>query len=178
LLSFTATYKGKGKVQTQWETISEKEVDRFVIERSTNGIDFIAIGTEKVTANSYSLKAHTLDDPKAKLGINYYRLKTIDLDGKIAYSKIIAVTVDTQNTDNILTVYPNPTLVGNEINITGIEKSEVSVQITTTLGQVLFDKTSNHSGGTLSISQYLAAGVYFVKITTSERLYVTKVVIE
>lgn len=178
LLSFTATYKGKGKVQTQWETISEKDVDRFVIERSTNGIDFITIGTEKVTANSYSLKSYIIDDPKAKLGINYYRLKTIDLDGTVTYSKIVAVNVDTQNTDNLLTVYPNPTPVGNEINIVGIEKAEVSIQITTTLGQVLYNKTVKHEGGTFSISQHLAAGVYFVKIGTSEHLQVMKVVIE
>lgn len=178
LLSFTATYKGKGTVKIQWETVSEKDVDRFVVERSTNGIDFITIGTEKVTANSYSLKSYTLDDPKAKLGINYYRLKTIDLDGKIAYSKIVAVTVDAQNTDNILTIYPNPAPIGNQINITGIEKSEVSVHITNTLGQVLFENAFKHEGGTFSISQQLAAGVYFVKIGTSERLQVMKVVIE
>ncbi len=178
LLSFTAIYKGKGRVQTQWETISEKDVDKFVVERSTNGIDFITIGIEKVTANSYSLKSYTFDDLRPKLGINYYRLKTIDLDGKIAYSKIVAVVVDTQNPDNILTLHPNPTPTGSEINITGIEKSEVNVQITTTLGQILYNKTAKHDGGTLSISPHLAAGVYFVKIGTGEHLQVIKVIIE
>jgi len=179
LLSFTATYRGQGTVQMQWETLSEKEVDRFVVERSTNGTDFIAIGTQKVSENSNKQKSYTLDDRNAKLGANYYRLKTIDLDRTVSYSKIVVVTIDDiKNINSFLNLYPNPAPKGSEINIANIEKSEVKLQIVSTMGQVLVDSTAKHEGGTFTIQQNLASGIYFVKISTGENSYVLKVIIE
>jgi hypothetical protein len=179
LISFTAINKGQGNVQTQWETLTEKNVEKFIVERSIDGINFFSIGTQKVTKNSNIRKSYLLDDMNPKMGVNYYRLKTLDLDGKFSYSKIVAITItDVSVNNNLLNVYPNPTPKGNDINIAGIEKGESRIQIVNTLGQVLFDKIIKHEGGIISIPQNFATGMYYIKVFSEKNVYRTKVVLE
>lgn len=179
LVKFTANYKENGSIETAWETLSEKNVEKFVVEKSYDGYNFVTIGTKNVTQNSNTLKSYTLDDVNAKAGINYYRLKVMDIDGKVSYSKIVAITINgSKKTNPSFVIYPNPLPKGNELKIAGIEKSETIILIVNTLGQPVFDKTFSHNGGIINITPNLASGMYFVQIITETRSYREKVIIE
>ena len=104
ITSFTATPQ-KNAVKLNWHTASEPNNKLFELQHSMDGNDFgtIAIIPSKGgTAGSFDYSyVHT----RALKGINYYRLKQVDIDGGFKYSGIIAAKT---NYGNVLSLYPNP----------------------------------------------------------------------
>lgn len=105
LLSFTAKANSKRTVDLRWTTINEINNKMFVVERSSNGIDFSTIdmvpGKNSLLENFYST-----EDAKPFPALNYYRLKQIDEDGKTTYSNIVAVNLSSGS--GSIAIYPNP----------------------------------------------------------------------
>ncbi|MEJ0102380.1 MAG: hypothetical protein WDO19_07450 [Bacteroidota bacterium] len=61
--------------QLNWSTETEENTSSFIIERSTDGTTFTAIGKVNATGNSSSAKNYSASDKQPADGINYYRLK-------------------------------------------------------------------------------------------------------
>jgi hypothetical protein len=90
LLSFDVT-KEKNNVLIKWSTLSEKNNDYFVVERSTNGVYFTPLAKVKGQGNSFVYTQYTAYDENPLNGTNYYRLKQVDYDGHFSYSDIKSV---------------------------------------------------------------------------------------
>lgn len=105
LVRFTALFQ-KGQVELRWQTATELHNAGFDIERSGDGrswqtLDFIP------GKNTTQIETHyTYADERPLPGLNYYRLRQIDLDGQFEYSGI--VSVDVGGADNGIRLYPNP----------------------------------------------------------------------
>ena len=82
---FKAT-KQNNVVQLKWTTASEQNNLRFDIEKSIDGKTFLKIGSRDGMGTSNTLKEYYFNDDNPIFGINYYRLKQLDFDGKIAFS--------------------------------------------------------------------------------------------
>ena len=94
LLDFSAKTIGK-QIAINWQTSTELNTANFIIQRSTDGSTFTDIGTVKAIgsgANSYSFTDKTPTN-----GINYYRLKSVDKDGSLSFSKIVSASLTTNN---------------------------------------------------------------------------------
>jgi subtilisin-like proprotein convertase family protein len=104
LLSFTGKIVSS-QSQLQWQTVTESNTANFIIEHSIDGFTFNAIGTIAAAGNSNSLKNYGFTHHTPKIGNNYYRLKTIDRDGKFSYSQVVLLNM--ANRQDII-VYPNP----------------------------------------------------------------------
>jgi hypothetical protein len=87
-LSYFKAIKINNQSLLNWLTESELNNDHFNIERSTDGEYFETIG--KVIGNGTSNKKqeYFFTDYSPTNGINYYRLKQQDYDGKYEYSEI------------------------------------------------------------------------------------------
>ncbi len=107
LTEFTGD-KEKEEVLLKWVTATEVNNDYFTVEKSYDVISFEEIGTVKGAGNSSSFKYYNLVDPKPQVGINYYRLKQTDYNGKYTYSRVISVEFSKQNV-LMNNIYPNPT---------------------------------------------------------------------
>lgn len=97
--------------QLHWETLSERNNDYFVLERSMDGILFEEIGRIKGDGTASRKKSYTsLDKDVFKGLLYYYRLKQVDFDGKFTYSKVINVRVPENKEDYNITfrLFPNP----------------------------------------------------------------------
>lgn len=92
----------QNKVRLDWKTSSEQNADKFIIERSADGISFTPIGG--VVAKKAIMNTYTFLDNDPLPGKNYYRLKEMDKDKKFKNSTVVACTAST----NKLGVYPNP----------------------------------------------------------------------
>ena len=90
LVSFEA-YKEAAKIKLDWITASEENSDRFVIEHSTDARDFLAIGERTAAGFSNTKLNYDYEHSNPVSGINYYRLRQIDLDGAQELSDIRAV---------------------------------------------------------------------------------------
>jgi choice-of-anchor B domain-containing protein len=154
-----------------WQTASEINVSEFKIEKLikiNNKENWAEIGIIKAsnTPNNYVL----IDEQPAK-GTNYYRLKTIDLDGSFKLSKIISVDFYGDKQDVFL--YPNP--VRNRVFLANSTYKDAQiVEILDNVGKVVLRSTIGQGQGGFDV-QYLANGDYFLRITEGVILKFTKI---
>jgi len=89
-----------------WTTTTEINFDKFIIEHSTNGVDFETLGEQKSPANNTnSATTYTFKHTTPTVGRNYYRLKSVDLDTKYEYSGIVQ---GEYTGSKAITLFPNP----------------------------------------------------------------------
>lgn len=101
----TATPAG---ILLEWQVAAFEGFAHFVVERSANGSDFM--GMQKVEFNP-ARKDYAYTDAPPSGGIHYYRLRQVDEDGSVEYSKIIAVATQSYVSQG-LSVFPNPSING------------------------------------------------------------------
>jgi hypothetical protein len=85
--SFSAAPQG-GNVLLNWVSSSAGSV-RFVVQRSSDGDNFTAVGQQTADANVPGTR-YSWTDPAPVIGRNYYRLQTT-ADGNATYSQIVTV---------------------------------------------------------------------------------------
>ena len=84
-----------------WEVETEDEyLYAYVLERSVNGFDFLPVFTEYPNLNFANTKYSFLDRSYENV-VNYYRLKVLDIDGTVSFSKIISVDNSFDSSGNI-----------------------------------------------------------------------------
>ncbi len=105
LLSFRAEKKG-GEVLLTWQTASELNNDRFVIERAGPDLHFLEIGQVKGAGTTLQERHYSFTDHQPAMGENYYRLRQIDFDGSSSFSPYAFVEMESET--GKIRVYPNP----------------------------------------------------------------------
>jgi hypothetical protein len=104
LLCFSATTDNK-VVNLQWETTTEVRNDHFIVERSSDAMLFAEMDRVEGAGYSNHLIRYNWVDQNPLTGVSYYRLKQVDFDGRITYSKIINIEVKKYISFKL---YPNP----------------------------------------------------------------------
>jgi len=100
-------------IELTWSTASEKGNAYFVIERSTDGVNWTDIEHLKGSGNSSSTKRYTITDNFNRNELRYYRLTQVDLNGNTETFKLLSSFCFDNNEK--ITVYPNP--AGKELFI-------------------------------------------------------------
>jgi Secretion system C-terminal sorting domain len=180
LVDFKAKYTINAN-QLAWSTATERNVERFDVQRSTDGVNnWQSIGSMKAKGNSAALSTYQFAD-ETPLRTSYYRLSTIDLDGKTDVSKI--VSVNRQNNGKLTLTKPVSPLYTEgsslELNIHADKSTTVTVSLTDALGRVVLTKNYPTSEGESQIqlpTNGLAKGVYFISLTDGESHIVVKTV--
>lgn len=72
-----------------WETASELNTDRFVIQRSFDGTRFTDIGSENARGSENKKTSYRFVDKQIASGTYYYRLMQVDKDGRFTYSTLV-----------------------------------------------------------------------------------------
>jgi hypothetical protein len=167
LVFFRATVQNDGTVLTQWETANEINNDYFAIERSSNGSEFVQIGTVPGKGTTRIRQNYQWLDKEPLRGTSYYRLRQIDNDGTYSYSRIVAVI---NNADGVSTValYPNPS-DGSRLSVmvNNAQGKSVKVTIADLTGRTLLQNnlTMNAEGrSSLELPFRLPAGTYIATI--------------
>jgi hypothetical protein len=109
-------FGGKGNncsAHLEWRTGNELNMSHFELQKSTGGGIFRQLATINVRGNN---SIYTYEDLDASSARQYYRLGMVSLDGKITFSKVLALDIgcDTRT----ISVYPNPS--NSKITVTGI----------------------------------------------------------
>lgn len=94
LLYFTAHSKGVGGIRLSWSTASEHNNEGFVIYRSVDLSNWKDVGFVEGAVNSTSTIKYELTDSQPIVGVNYYRLVEVDLDGVYQNLQVVAVVWD------------------------------------------------------------------------------------
>ncbi len=136
----------KISVENIWTTATEINVSHFNIQRSTNSKDFITIGKVKAynkNFNEYSFIDQLItkdQDPKTL----YYRIESVDFDGKKQYSEIRNVELGIGN--NELRIFPNPAKDFVTIECKGAKE----LLIIDYLGRIVFQSNNKNEHQTIN----------------------------
>ncbi|HYO22456.1 MAG TPA: T9SS type A sorting domain-containing protein, partial [Flavisolibacter sp.] len=159
LLEFTGR-KRNATVELIWRTENEQNTSHFEVERSRNGIGFTSVG-KKQAANSSGEHRYELTDVQPLDGINYYRLKQVDRDGRFVYSPIVRVKFEREREK--LKIYPQP--AQSTINVVFSGSSQLMVQVYDANGRnVMTEHKQNRGVLTLNVAS-LAKGAYWIVVT-------------
>jgi hypothetical protein len=170
LLTFTATLDNCTTV-VNWQSANESNFSLYVVEYSKNGVDFDNISSVSGRGDNaaYSIR-HGADQGKA-----YYRLKMIDIDGKMEYSRIIAL--DIRCGKSVVSVYPNPANDILNVNISGSDEKGATGSLFNMTGQVVLNKKMQNGTNVIDISR-LSNGVYLLKLVDNTGTQTFKIVVE
>jgi hypothetical protein len=108
LLDLRAMPEGDA-VRLDWATATELNNDRFVVQRSANGLEFADVGVVDGAGTTTVTSFYAWRDEDPLPGTSYYRLVQVDLDGTTDPSPVVAVTF---TPSQALVVFPNPTTDG------------------------------------------------------------------
>jgi hypothetical protein len=134
----------------EWSNLTETGLINYTVERSGNGIDFIAMGLQLPKSNSNDRKDYSLSDDVPLNGDNFYRIRVLEQIGRITYSKIVKVETGT-SINHGFTIYPNPVTDKQvSVNINGWEIGQYTLRVFNSLGQQVFSKLINHPGGSMT----------------------------
>ncbi len=158
--SFSAVAKGTSSVLS-WSTGSEVNTSKFVIEKSTDGLVFNTYNT--VVAKGLSSNDYSFTDATNKVNSTvYYRLKSLDKDGKFIYSNIIVVKFASAVK---LTLAPNPTISTTKLTYDALATDAIA-QVISSTGATVKQVTLKAGSTETSINvSSLAKGTYFLAIT-------------
>ena len=129
---------------------------------------FKAIGTVKAAGNSNSLKDYTFIDQEPAMN-SYYRLKTVDVDGKDALSKIISIQRKAQKL-TLTKVFPTPASDVVTVQFESPSAETVKLTVTDFLGRVVVQKTMENTEGVNEVPVNIAelpVGAYFVQLVAN-----------
>ncbi len=177
MIAFNAEKLSNNTNRIKWTTADEQNVSRFEIERSSDAQQFEYVGTTKAIGNTKTQHNYDFIDAQPVVGLNYYRLKMIDLDGSFTYTKV--VVVDNQNAKGLKSkVFPNPFTDALTVVLENGQKTgNVSITLTDVLGHTLYvQKISSFDNKKIDISTVdLASGAYFLKISDGHNTTIHKV---
>ena len=148
----------QGSTYLTWQTRMEANSSLFVVEHSVDGVQWTKAGSLNAAGNSSVILSYSYTHSQAVEGVNYYRLKTVDLDGYSELSAIITVTI---NKPGSIRVYPVPVSEYLIIEVRGFMGS-IPYTITDAKGKELKRGTIWQNKQRIAV-QDLAAGVYFLK---------------
>ena len=138
LISFSAV-RSKQVVSINWNTELEIDSKEFIIERA-EGTEFRSVGKLSAKGNSSTNQNYNFNDKNDNSVFTFYRLKSVDLNGKFSYSEI--KTVKGIGVVNDVTVFPNPARSNSKISVVGVTANS-SIQLLDFSGKVLKNINSN-----------------------------------
>jgi hypothetical protein len=148
-------------IYLEWKTAQEKNSSHFDIERSTDARSWIQIGQKAAqgeVSNADLGGMYDFSDLMPTTGLNYYRLKMVDLDSTFAYSQMISVDL---NGGSDIVVYPNPAV--GKIHLKGAALDHLSkATLTNAAGRVIGSYHDFSAGIALG---EMATGKYFLSLS-------------
>ena len=168
-ISSIKAYEENSGVQVDWIMKYEQDMDKYEVEKSTDGRQFVQVGTVLSKGNSSIQVNYGWFDANPAFGDNFYRVKSIEKAGTYKYSDIVRVNIGKGGSTDI-SMYPNP-FEGNGFNLqlNKFAAGTYTLTMYNSLGQQVYNTTLMHGGGSatqfISLAKELAAGNYTVKIS-------------
>jgi hypothetical protein len=157
-------YQSNKNIAVEWKVENEMNITQYTIEKSPNGDDYTIIGTVKAV-NKISADYSWLDVNPLE-GYSYYRIQS-DATGEKAYSNVVKIFAG--KAVQGISVYPNPISNGIiNMQMNNEPGGIYAIQLLTSNGQVIIDKSINHSEGNNTetiAAPKLARGAYLLIVT-------------
>lgn len=159
-----------------WLTSTETDSDYFTVERSSDGVAFLAIGTQQAVGTSAKALRYNWVDTKPLSGMNYYRLKMVNKDGSYTYSQVLSFRFQPQIS---VTIFPNPMTDYLQLTYKKEKSEALNIQILDTSGKSVYQQMWNTQGVDNQINvpvSSLPVGVYWLQINNETQQLTEKII--
>ena len=164
----------------EWKTASEVNTDFFEVEKSEDGYKFIPLSKNskiKAKGNTSTPQFYNTTDENPSVGMNYYRLHMVDLDGKERYSNVISLQAAAKLSVKIA---PNPFKESLLIDLnTALEHDLITVELMDVSGRVLIKNKVETTGKSMQFifdTEGVSAGIYILRLSNKSSVLQKKVV--
>jgi len=169
LLTFSGQKSGVIN-KLHWTTASEQNNLGFEVQRSTNGLNYSALGfvnSQATRGNSANTLSYSFID-NDPAGINqYYRLRQVDIDNHSKYSNVIILKGGKPTTLVIASLFPNPAKSVVNMQVASPADHKVTIVISDITGRPVYSQMASletgSNGITLDVSR-LPGGTYNIKV--------------
>ncbi len=180
LLSFSGSVNND-EVILKWMTGTNTQLSGWSIERTLQPENKTWSSIGFVQANqSSSQKDYSFADKNVSSGTYYYRLKQMDVDGKIFYSPVLQIKIGSGNQISSISVHPNPFSNATTIDYQLPRQSAGSLKLYNQQGQFI----QTLSEGILQPGAYqkwlngqsLQKGIYYLQFHVADEIVTSKLV--
>ena len=151
LVSFQGNVNASNKISLQWKVANNRIVDQFEVQRSYDGKDFTTIGlvfsSEKIDSENYMFYETISSFDKVM-----YRLKMIDKDGHINYSRTLVFQGKLTTAVNSIKILGNPVNDQLTFSYTAVATQVIDIKIYDMSGKIVMKNKINSLEGNNMIS--------------------------
>lgn len=167
--------------QLDWVSTNEINASHFEIQRSLDDESFTPIGTVECQGGNQKIQEYSFQDYFPAIGLNYYRLKLVDLDGKTSLSEVRAVLYETPVENNLESVYPNPTTGVINFKLALKEATDIKIKIYNSTGSLVVNNSQYSNKAGIFISELklnsVHSGIYFYNVIAGDKSFNGKIVL-
>jgi hypothetical protein len=158
--------------ELHWSTSSEQNTSHFEVEYSEDAVHYNkASGDIPAAGNSSITQQYQFLHENEVRPWLYYRIKQVDLDGKVDYSKIVIAKRATKLPDFKVVIYPIPLIEGElKLDIHSIAQTEIQIRVIDLLGKEVYrEKIASKGYRTMHQLQldHLPKGQYQIQVDNS-----------
>ncbi|MBL7746577.1 MAG: T9SS type A sorting domain-containing protein [Chitinophagaceae bacterium] len=159
-LEFFAIRQGS-TAKLSWKVTQEDNVARYELERSADGSSYTSINSQSRSGSN--LYQHT--DVQPVTGINYYRVRVIDNDGRYNFSEVRILLFS--KSGQVL-IFPNPAVDIVNIQLPdNWQQTKVKLEMYTQSGQLVISKQQQQSNQIEKLNVgNLPRGIYTLRLQT------------
>jgi hypothetical protein len=178
LVSFTGSCIQSNVIELQWTTATEQNSDSFFIEKSTDGSNFIIIGSVAAAGNSTEVRKYSFTDSEISSSKNYYRITVLDKDNSIDKSKIIQIKCSED--EEIKSYYSNLTddII---IELNAVAEKDILINLIDITGKSFFHANRKTTIGInkirVPIKHSMPNGIYIVSIKDGNNSFTKKILL-
>lgn len=181
LVSFTGKLAQPNKALLEWVTNEEVNHSHFILERSDDAVKFDARATIAGNGTSNQINKYQFtDEVNVSVKTVYYRLKSVDFDGKFNYSSIVPVRLGNSVSIDKVSVYPNPFVSNVKLFVNSKEAGIANFRILSLDGKtVSTSKIKMEAGDNIIVLQEmnkLQSGTYMIEVSTADSKVIKKLV--
>jgi len=166
------------KIHLSWTTAAERNNSAFIIQRSSDGLNWISVDTIQGKNNSDTRTSYQFTDEQLSThsfpDFFYYRLQQLDIDGTAQFSKLILVPACLNSSAQKMQISPNPGT--GEFLLTGLSPASQLILINAS-GKIIATYRVSAETMALHLSDN-PAGVYFLTNTCASGSSAIKFILE
>lgn len=168
-LGINASQKGSG-VSLDWSTSQEINSSYFEVQKSANGnSNWSFVASVNAAGNSQVVKNYNAYDASPFSGINYYRIKQVDINDNFKYSKTVNIKLGLAKTG--VSILANPFRSNLTVDFLSSTEQVVSARLIDITGkQVAVERWSITAGNTreyFSNVSGLQPGMYILSVSNN-----------
>jgi hypothetical protein len=161
LIRFDAVQTIENTVQISWTTAFESNLFGFEVQRSGDGSKWNTVHQVRTQGNSDRSKSYQWTDARPSQGINYYRLRTLNLDQTAEYSVVRKVLINEKQT---VRIFPNPAKDFVQLQYLNPRNEFITLELFNVQGTRVWQLSSNTTTLQLPVAGF-ARGFYQLRIT-------------